>query len=98
MTAREAGMIGRNDEDHLEYAAQNGRALYTFNQAHYCRLHSEFQSHGRPHAGIVFAQQQNYSVGVQLLRLMRLMAAKTAEEMKNHVEFLSAWKWADWES
>jgi hypothetical protein len=30
-------------------------------------------------------------VGEQMRRLLRLMAAKSAEEMENQVEFLSAW-------
>lgn len=30
-TALEAGMIARDDRDHLEYATRQGRALYSFN-------------------------------------------------------------------
>lgn len=35
--------------------------------------------------------QQNYSIGEQMRRLLRLIAAKSAEDMQNQVEFLSAW-------
>jgi hypothetical protein len=39
---------------------------------------------------MVLAPQQRYSVGEQMRRLLKLMAAKSAEEMENQVEFLSA--------
>jgi hypothetical protein len=35
--------------------------------------------------------QQNYSIGEQMRRLLRLISTKSAEEMRNQVEFLSAW-------
>jgi hypothetical protein len=46
---------------------------------------------GKSHAGIVLAQQQRYSIGEQMRRLLTLIAAKSAEEMKDQVEFLGAW-------
>lgn len=42
-------------------------------------------------AGIILANQQQYSVGEQMRRILRLIAAKSAEEMRDWVEFLSAW-------
>jgi uncharacterized protein with PIN domain len=91
LTALEAGMIERSDEEHLEYATKEGRVLYSFNVRDYFRLHTEYLSQGKSHAGIILARQQRYSIGDQMRRLLRLIAAKSAEEMKNHVEFLSAW-------
>jgi hypothetical protein len=52
-----------------------------------CRL----QAQGRSHAGLILAQQQRYPVGDQVRRLLRLVAAKSAEQMRNRIEFLSAW-------
>lgn len=43
------------------------------------------------HIGMVLARQQQYAVGEYMRRLLRLMAHRTAEEMHNRVEFLSAW-------
>jgi hypothetical protein len=90
-TALEAGIIEQPDQDHLDYATAQGRVLYSFNVGDFCRLHTAYLAHGRTHAGIVLAQQQRYSVGEQLRRLLKLMAAKSAEEMRNRLEFLSAW-------
>jgi hypothetical protein len=91
LTALEAGMIKRKDEEHLEYATVQGRVLYTFNVGDFYRLHTAFLKQGKSHAGIILARQQRYPVGEQMRRLLKLIAAKSAEEMKNRVEFLSAW-------
>lgn len=39
LTAAEADIINRRDEDHLTAAAAAGRALLTYNTADYCALH-----------------------------------------------------------
>jgi hypothetical protein len=90
-SAQDCGMIQRPDEEHLSYAAQQERTLYTFNVSDFCRLHSQWLSAGRRHAGLIVAPQQRYSVGVQVKRLLRLMGATSAEEMKGRIEFLSNW-------
>jgi hypothetical protein len=90
-TALEAGMLRRADRELLEYAAQHGRAVYTFNIGHFCALHTDFLRSGKDHAGIVVAQQQRFSVGEQMRRLLKLIAARTGEEIQNRLEFLSDW-------
>jgi predicted nuclease of predicted toxin-antitoxin system len=91
ITALEAGMIEREDVEHLDYATEQGCVLCTFNVGDFYRLHSEYVAQGKPHAGIILMRQQYYSVGEQMRRLLKLMASKPADEMKNWVEFLSAW-------
>ena len=39
----------------------------------------------------LYSNQQRYSVGEQMRRLLRLISSLTAEEMRNRIEFLSAW-------
>ena len=90
-TAFEAGMVGRQDSQHLEFATTDGRALYSFNVAHFCQLHSECLAQGNTHAGIILAHQQRYSVGEQMRRLLRIIATLSTEEMANHLIFLSDW-------
>jgi hypothetical protein len=85
------GMRQRSDEEHLLLATAQGRTLYGFNVGDFYRLHTEFLAQGRSHAGIVLAKQQHYSVGEQMRRLLKLTASRSAEEMKDRVEFLSAW-------
>ena len=90
ITTTEAGMAGRADEHQLEWAASNGRALYSFNRGDFYSLHTTWLREGRHHSGIILSRQ-GFSVGEQMRRLLRLMAAKSAEEMRNRIEFLSAW-------
>ncbi len=90
-TALEAGMIHRIDEDHLNFATRQERVLFTFNRGDFLRLHGQYVLQGRQHAGIIVANQQQYSVGEVMRRLLHLSAAKTSDDMKNWIEFLSAW-------
>lgn len=39
----------------------------------------------------MLVQQQRYSVGAIARAILRLMDAKSAEDMQNQVEFLSNW-------
>ena len=91
LTAHEAGLIERPDEDHLAWATSQRRVLYSFNIAHFYRLHTDHLREGRFHAGMILARQQAYSAGEQARRLLKLIAAKSAEEMRDRAEFLSAW-------
>jgi hypothetical protein len=91
LTTQEARMRGRSDEEHLELAASQGRVLYSFNVAHFFSLHSSWLSAGRSHAGLVLAQQRQFSIGEQMRRLLKLIANRSAEEMTDRLEFLSSW-------
>ena len=90
-TAHEAGMSDATDDAQLAYATAHGRALYSFNIGDYMNLHAVYLNEGKNHAGIILAQQQRYSVGEQMRRLLHIVSTKTAERMQNKVEFLSTW-------
>lgn len=91
ITALDVSLIETPDEEHLEYAAADGRALYSFNVSDYHRLHSEFLQAGKSHSGIVLARQQHFSVGDRMKRLLKLRAMLSADGMRNRLEFLSNW-------
>jgi hypothetical protein len=91
LSSWDAGMHQRLDEDHLLFATSQNRVLYGFNVGDYQQLHTQFLTQGRSHAGIVLAKQQVYSVGEQMRRLLRIVGAKSAEEMRDQIEFLSDW-------
>jgi len=91
ITALDVGMIEQEDAEHLDYATEQGRVLCTFNVGDFYRLHSDYLAQGKSHAGIILMRQQYYSVGEQMRRLLRLVASKSADEMEDWVEFLSAW-------
>ena len=91
-TALEQGMIDRDDSEQLSYATAHGRVLCSFNARDFIRLHSEYLAQGKQHAGIILVQQQRYTVGEHMRRLLKLIAGRPAETMQNHIEFLSAWE------
>ena len=91
LTPLETGMIAQPDEAQLEYAARESRVLYSFNVGDFCRLHCRWLADGRSHTGIVLARQQQYSVGEQMRRLLRLIAAKSVTGMADQLDFLSHW-------
>jgi Domain of unknown function (DUF5615) len=91
VTAADAGMIRRKDEEHLLSATVRGRALYSFNVGDYHEIHTEWTATGRSHAGIILAHQKRYSTGEQIRRLLRLIGSLTCEAMYDRQEFLGRW-------
>jgi DNA-binding transcriptional MerR regulator len=90
-TALDANMIQRSDQEHLDFASAQGRVLCTFNVRDFYQLHVKYLRQGRSHSGIILVPQQRYSLGEQLRRVLKIIATKTAESMRNQAEFLSAW-------
>ena len=88
VTILEVGMTSATDEEQLDFAALQGRSIYTLNVDDFCRLHSQLLSEGREHAGVIVIPRQRYSVGEKIRRLMELIDSVTAEEMRNRLEFL----------
>jgi hypothetical protein len=91
LTVLEAETTNQPDDRQLEYAAGQGRAIYSFNVGDFCRLHSQWMSEGTTHAGIILAHQSDFSVGEQIRRLVKLIGAISSEEMQNRLEFLGNW-------
>jgi len=88
VTTLKARMAGRDDEEHLAYAAEQGRVLYSFNRRDFCRLHQDWLASGKSHSGIILSFQ-DYDIGEQQRRLLELIALKTAEDMVNQIVFFS---------
>lgn len=90
LTAQEAKRIGVSDEAQLAFAAARSRTIFTFNTRDFAVLHTEYLSQQQPHAGIIVSDQIH--VGMIVRRLLKLLDAKSAEEMQNWLEFLSNWR------
>lgn len=91
LTSLEAGTTEETDDAQLAFATAQGRGIYFFNVGDFYDLHSRWLSAQRSHAGIVLAQPQQFSVGEQFRRLVRLVNALSPEKMQNRLEFLSDW-------
>jgi hypothetical protein len=91
LTSLEAGTTEQSDEQQLSFATRQGRAIHSFNVGDFCRLHAQWLAGGRSHAGIILAQQQQFPVGEQMRRLIRLVDRLSPEDMRDRLEFLGAW-------
>ncbi len=80
-----------SDEEQLIWAKSQGRVLYSSNIRDFYSLHTAFLTQEQPHSGRILVQQQRYSIGELMRGILRLVAAKSAEEMENQVEFISTW-------
>lgn len=89
--AVDEGRAGLPDPAQLEYAAQQGRVICTCNIRDFVPLHKDYLAQGKAHAGIILLHQQRFSIGQQVLRFLHLLDAKTAEELRNSIEYLSNW-------
>jgi hypothetical protein len=89
ITALDAGFTEKPDEEQLAFATAHECVLYTFNVSDFHRLHTQWISAGREHAGMILAPQQRFSIGEQLRRILYLRATTTTMSMRNQIEFLS---------
>jgi hypothetical protein len=85
----EAGRLTEPDPLQLEWAANHGRVLMSFNVGDFVRLHGEWLRTGKHHAGLVVSQQQ--PLGEIVRRLLNLAASLSAEELRDRLEFLTNW-------
>ena len=90
LSTGEAQMLSRSDEEQLRWALENQRVIYSFNIRDFYRMHTNWIEDRQTHSGIILGFQ-SYSIGEQMRRILRIIATKSAEDMKNQVEFLSAW-------
>jgi predicted nuclease of predicted toxin-antitoxin system len=90
VTTQEAELMGVPDDEQLAYATAQGRVIFTFNTRDYAVLHTEYLLKQQTHAGIIVSDQ--VQVGLLVRRLLKLLDAKSAEEMQNWLEFLSSWR------
>ncbi len=90
LTAQEAEQIGVSDIEQLAYATTQGRTILTFNTRDFAVLHTEYLSQQQAHAGIIVSDQ--IQVGLIVRRLLKLLDAKSAEDMQDWLEFMGNWR------
>jgi predicted nuclease of predicted toxin-antitoxin system len=83
VTVRDLNLLGDTDENHLQPAINMGYVLCTYDRD-YLRLHAE----GFPHAGIIYTKECTTSIGDWVRGLELICGAMTADDMKNHIEYL----------
>ena len=92
LTVGEARRKAYLDEQQLSYATEQARVIYTFNKGDFMALHTRLLTQGLSHGGIIIGFKNRYSIGEQMRRLLALIEAVPAEEMRDRLEYLSAWR------
>lgn len=90
LTANEANQIGVSDTEQLAFATSQNRTIFTFNRGDFVQLHTEYLRQNRSHAGIIVSDQ--LEIGMITRRLLRLLDVRSAEDMRDWLEFLSNWR------
>ena len=86
LTARDAGRLGKSDDEQLAFATERGMAILTHNRDDFEELHRQYIEAGQPHAGIVIANQPlPYELTQRLLRLLDML---TSDEMRNQLLYI----------
>ena len=86
LTTFQAGRVGTSDEAQLEFAATDGRVVFTFNRGDFAHLHSEFLRAGRTHAGIVVSVQA--PPGPVVRAVAKLLASRSADDFVDQLFWL----------
>ena len=93
LLTEEAGMDTAPDDEQLEFAVKENRALLTFNIRDFAPLHEQWSAAGRLHAGIIVSQQLgSRQYGLLLAPLLGLLDQFSAEQMRSNLVHLEQFK------
>lgn len=83
-------LAGMSDEEVLQVAVENHRAVVTFNVKDFVPLAIQYFDDGKEHYGIVVSDQ--IAQGELKKRVTKLLSSVSAEDLKNTVRFLQDYK------
>ena len=83
VTVRDLKLRGKDDSCQLQVATDQGRVLCTMDSDYL-----ELAASGFAHRGIAFIHSKNSEIGVVVTYLALMAKVITADEARNHVEFV----------
>lgn len=86
LTAKEADMLAKSDEEQLIFAASNRKAIITFNIKDFVLLHQSWFSEGKKHFGIIVSPEIRISKLIHLC--LRLLGRTESKDLINQLRFL----------
>ena len=90
VSAHETRRWGLSDQEQLVYAAAECRALFTYNASDYIQLHLDWIGRSKAHHGIIISNQ--LPIGETVRRLLNLLNRVTADEMRDEIRWLQAFR------
>jgi len=86
VSAWEVGNAALSDTRQLKFAADSGRAIFTFNVADYVALAVAWQAIGHRHCGIILSPQVSLTLALQ--RVSRLLNRMSSQDVLNQLVWL----------
>jgi len=86
LSVRDAGALGRSDDEQMLYAVSQKRAMVTHNRLDFEKQHVKFLENGMQHYGVTVAKRRRDTDMVA--KLLELLDTVTAEEMKNQLRYI----------
>lgn len=86
LSARDAGRLGRTDDEQMLYAVSLRRALVTHNRVDFEKQHRRFLEEGMKHYGVIIAKRRRDAEVVA--KLLALLDTVAAEEMQNQLRYI----------
>ncbi len=90
VSAYEVGTNELQDDEQLEYAISQERAILTFNSRDFAVLHKEYKKQERKHFGIIVSEQ--LTIGETLRRVVNMLDRIDADQMKGTYHDLGEFK------
>ena len=81
--AAEAGLVGADDHEHLQFALTVQRVIVTHDDD-FTRFHAD----GAEHAGICYCHKDKHTIGDLLRILLLIHECFTGDELRGHLEYL----------
>ncbi len=90
LSSQEAELLSADDDEQLAFAVSEQRAIVTFNFGDFVVRHEKYMASNREHWGIILSTEE--PIGVLLHRLLRLLNAVPAQELKNQIRWLNEFR------
>lgn len=87
VTTLDVGNLGNPDEEQLEYAVHNDRAILTHNRRDFRYLHRDYMSCAQHHCGIIVSVHINLDEIER--RMLNLLRSVSADQARNRLFSLS---------
>lgn len=90
LSVRDVGNLGKKDEEQLEYAINDKRAIFTHNVKHFKHLHKDFVLRQRYHYGIIVSK--HLDIDELERRILNLLRYVTHSQIGHQLVKLSQFK------
>ena len=88
LSAVEAGMAGRSDEEQFAFAVATARTIVTANRSDFARLHGAWTSTGRHHRGMVIRSRQSTPPEAFAQEMHVVLGLRSSEDMADAILFV----------